>query len=143
MFNSWFVYCSYHNKNRTIEEYFNSSDTSDTMFYPEQTGSSPAKQSKQDSERESSTSTSDIANQIMNDETVAIQLQLELEESCQPIVEIDVESPECSSASATKFHDIEQLVTCMEERVDKSGQFFLVIRRGITFQRLLLLWQRE
>ena len=80
----------------------------------------------------------------MNDEIIAREMQMEFEEHDQPTIEIvDDISTDTNSTSLSKLADIPQLVAALEENVDKSGQFFLVIRRGITFQRFLSLWQRE
>jgi hypothetical protein len=128
-------------RNHKMEEYF--SDTNDTICHPVHFGPSTEKRSKLEPGRD--LSTTDIENQIMNDETFAREMQLELDETHQAIIEIDVdnESKESNETDSTKFTDIPHLVTSLEDRVDKSSQYFLVIRRGIAFQRLLLLWQRE
>jgi hypothetical protein len=128
-------------RNHKMEEYF--SDTNDTICHPVHFGPSTEKRSKLEPGRD--LSTTDIENQIMNDETLAREMQLELDETHQAIIEIDVDNEikESNETDSTKFTDIPHLVTSLEDRVDKSSQYFLVIRRGITFQRLLLLWQRE
>lgn len=43
----------------------------------------------------------------------------------------------------TQFTSIEQLLRSLGSSVDESDQFFLVVRRGSSFQRQLKIWQRE
>ena len=88
--------------------------------------------------------TKKVQAQINSDEALARKIQFEVD---VPTIEIgdervadehdkSSESSQCSSASLPK------LVKQMEKQVDKTGQFFLVVRRGAAFQRSLSLWQR-
>ena len=116
----------------------------ETVYDSEDSGPSSSKRLKKETGEESSCSTSAVTKQIMNDEIIAMELQMEFEEHVQPTIEIvDDRSNDTSSTDLSKLADIPQLVAALKENVDKSGQFFLVIRRGITFQRFLSLWQRE
>lgn len=131
-------------KNRTIKDYFSCDDGNETMPDSEDSGSSSFKRFKQEPGNDMSCKTSAIAKQIMNDEVIAREMQMKFEEHDQASIEVvDGRSNDTGCVDSSKLADIPQLAAALEENVDKSGQFFLVIRRGITFQRLLLLWQRE
>ena len=131
-------------KNRTIKDYFSCDDGNETMPDSEDSGSSSVKRFMQEPGNDVSCKTSAIAKQIMNDEVIAREMQMNFEEHDQASIEVvDGRSNDTDCTDSSKLADIPQLAAALEENVDKSGQFFLVIRRGITFQRLLLLWQRE
>ena len=126
-------------KMHTLEEYFNADDNSDTVvhFTP-----SDAKKPKHDlSEDSSNCNAAEVATQISSDEVLAKEMQLELDS--HPVIELDDDHKESGKLDLSKYVDLPTLIKYLEEHIDKAGQFFLVIRRGITFQRLLSLWQRE
>ena len=133
-------------KNRTIEDYFSCDDGNETMPDSEDSGPSCVKRFKRATESDLNLKTSAIAKQIMNDEVIARELQVKFEEDDQLSIKVvDGRSNDTgtSSIDSSKLADITQLAAALDENVDKSGQFFLVIRRGIAFQRLLSLWQRK
>lgn len=51
--------------------------------------------------------------------------------------------PKFPEEKLTQFTSIEQLLRSLGSSVDESDQFFLVVRRGSSFQRQLKIWQRE
>ena len=115
-------------KNHIIEDYFSCDDGNETVYDSEDSGPSSSKRLKKESGEESSCSTSAVTKQIMNDEIIAMELQMEFDEHVQRTIEIvDDRSNDTSSTDLSKLADIPQLVAALEENVDKSGQFFLVI----------------
>ena len=49
----------------------------------------------------------------------------------------------CAEEKPTQFTSCEDLLRSLSSTVDESDQFFLVVRRGSSFQRQLKIWQRE
>lgn len=128
-------------KMHTLEEYFNADDNA--VNYVVESGPTGAKRVKQEPEDGSNYNASEVTctSQISSDEMLARELQLELDS--HPIIEIEDGSKEDGNVDSSKCSDLPSVIKSLEGHIDKSGQFFLVIRRGITFQRLLTLWQRE
>ena len=52
-------------------------------------------------------------------------------------------APKCPEEKLTQFTSSEDLLRSLGNSVDESDQFFLVVRRGSSFQRQLKIWQRE
>ena len=123
-------------KNHTMDEYFHVDVDDDNITFnnPVHSAPSTSKRLKQELESDSGCSTTDIPNQIMNDEIVARELEF-ADSNCQPTFEVHVpdvfESGKGINVDLTEFTDIPELIVF---DVDKSDQFFLVIQRGITFQ---------
>ena len=44
---------------------------------------------------------------------------------------------------ARSFDDVSSFINSLQTKIDRSGEFFLVVRRGINVKRVLTLWQRE
>jgi len=51
--------------------------------------------------------------------------------------------PNCPEQKVTPFTSSEDLLRSLGNSVDESDQFFLVVRRGSSFQRQVKIWQRE
>ena len=88
--------------------------------------------------------------QLEHDEQLAVDLQnqFDLESSVipDPVVQANgsnQESKETEKLATEQFPDHCSVVNAMKRRVDNSGQFFIVVRRGSPFMRHLTLWQRE
>ena len=78
--------------------------------------------------------------QINSDEALAREIQSEID---VPTIEIgDEVEKSTSEPSQCSNLSLPSLVKQMEKKVDKTGQFFLVVRRGAAFRRSLSLWQR-
>ena len=86
----------------------------------------------------------EVEAQIHSDEALARKIQFEVD---VPTIEtgderIGDEHEKSSEPSQCSSPSLPKLVKQMEKQVDKTGQFFLVVRRGAAFQRSLSLWQR-
>ena len=82
----------------------------------------------------------DVEAQINSDEALAREIQSEID---VPTIEIgDEVEKSTSEPSQCSNLSLPSLVKQMEKKVDKTGQFFLVVRRGAAFRRSLSLWQR-
>lgn len=73
--------------------------------------------------------------QIDSDEMLARKLQSEFNN------EDAVEST--NQEVVNKFDSCSSLISCLQERINKENQMFIVVRRGSTLQRYLTIWQRE
>ena len=51
--------------------------------------------------------------------------------------------PKCPEEKLAQFTSREDLLRSLGSSVDEFDQFFLVVRRGSSFQRQLKIWQRE
>ena len=51
--------------------------------------------------------------------------------------------PKCPEEKPSQFTSREDLLSSLGNSVDEFDQFFLVVRRGSSFQRQLKIWQRE
>ena len=65
--------------------------------------------------------------------------------SAETIVAIDNTTtvPKCPEEKLTHFSSSEDLLRSLGNSVDESDQFFLVVKRGSSFQRQLKIWHRE
>ena len=65
--------------------------------------------------------------------------------SAETVVAVDNTAtvPKCPEEKLTQFTSSEDLLRSLGNSVDESDLFFLVVRRGSSFQRQLKIWQRE
>ena len=118
-------------KTRTLDEFMLNTDDDKAVSQIVEPIPPGAKKVRTEEENDANHSVSAITSQINSDEVLARELQLELD------------SKECTNLNGSKYEDLPSIIKSLEQNIDQSGQFFLVIRRGITIQRLLTLWQRE
>lgn len=91
---------------------------------------------------ENDCTTEEVEAQVVHDEALARQLQSQLDDALIPVIDIEEEADGNESINRS-YTNLTNLVKSLERQVDNTGQFFLVIRRGAPFHRLLSLWQRE
>lgn len=88
----------------------------------------------------------EVESQVIGDETLAreLQFQFDHDQSAELLTnESVVDLEEISTPSKDPCVDLCSLIKMLENEVDKTGQFFVVVRRGAPFLRSLILWQRE
>ena len=86
--------------------------------------------------------------QIKNDEILAIELQQRLEEEAanDMMEESELENSKREGkhdGTIEEFTDQTSIIEHIEKKTDNSNQFFIVMRRKVSFNRVLSLWQRE
>jgi len=82
--------------------------------------------------------------QVVLDAQFASQLQAmhDEDDSLDPTAGTISSSNEVASSEVVKLDDACSVVKALSEKVDKSGQLFIVIRRGCPLSRLLGNWRR-
>ncbi|KAL9986031.1 hypothetical protein ACROYT_G000087 [Oculina patagonica] len=90
----------------------------------------------------------EIAGELQSQE-LQIQDDFEIAQAIQASFDNDLqgsnqeEMPVEGAVDSAAFSDYTSVVQSLEKHVIASEQFFLVVRRGIPFQRAISLWQRE
>ena len=109
--------------------------------------------------------------QLQNDEQLARELQDEFDQEISSVASLDVDDtrelhnefdqeisdvasldvegkndsePKAESKPGSEvFENCEMMLKAIGKNIDQVGQFFLPLRRGTSFERMLSLWQRE
>ncbi|CAB4041588.1 Hypothetical predicted protein, partial [Paramuricea clavata] len=111
----------------------------DPEYIWEESDRNDAKRFRQDQERNETSDESEIMNQIRNDEVLARELQrtddiiaqeIQVELKTDSVIEDNNDNKNDSDPS--NFHDISSLVKSLQGKIDRSGEFFLVVRRGLS-----------
>ena len=123
----------------------------DPEYIWEESDRNDAKRFRQDQECNDTSDESEIMNQIRNNEVLAMELQrtddiiaqeIQVELKTDSVIEDNNDNKDVDSDSSN-FHDVSSLIKSLQTKIDRSREFFLVVRRGLSVERLLTLWQRE
>ena len=132
-------------KKSRLEAYFNA-DVDETIDYIPDDDDVPVETANENDISDVGI-TLEVESQITGDETLArkLQSQFDNDHSVNLLTNESMDDVEVISASPKRLciADLSSLIKTLEHQVDKSDQFFLVVRRGAPFLRLLSLWQRQ